>query len=129
KTSLTNPQCSWMDHRRTDYPLSGNLQPRGHVKTALTKPPFSWMDHRRTDYPLSGNLQPRGQLKTALTKAPFSWIDHLIRPLQERLGDRQGEDLGGLEVDHDINMGRRPANQVRRGSRTCATAATKSVTL
>src|SRR6202158_3064838 len=56
-------------------------------------------------------------------------LDHLIRPLQERLGDRQAEDLGGLEVDHEINMGRRPANQVRRGSRTCATAATKSVTL
>src|SRR3984893_18072315 len=56
-------------------------------------------------------------------------LDHLIRPLQERLGDRQAEDLGGLEVDHEINMGTRPANQVRRGSRTCATAATKSVTL
>jgi hypothetical protein len=34
-----------VDHRRTDYPLSGNLQPRGQLKTALTKPPFSWIDH------------------------------------------------------------------------------------
>src|SRR5712671_5983593 len=36
----------WLvDHRRTDYPFSGNLQPRGQLKTALTKPPFSWIDH------------------------------------------------------------------------------------
>src|SRR6266436_8974330 len=49
----------------------------------------------------SANLQTRGaQLRTALTKPPFSWIDHLIRPLQERRGDRQAKDLGGLEVDH-----------------------------
>jgi hypothetical protein len=29
-------------------------------------------------------------------------LDHLIRPLQERLRDRQAERLGGLEVDPEL---------------------------
>src|SRR5713226_249385 len=33
-------------------------------------------------------------------------LDHLIRPLQERLGDRQAEGLGGLEVDDQLELGR-----------------------
>src|SRR6266481_9808943 len=53
----------------------------------------------------SANLQTRGaQPRTALTKPPFSWIDHLIRPLEERLRDRQAEGLGGLEVDQEFKL-------------------------
>src|SRR5437016_2831842 len=38
-TSCAACANGWLvDHRRTDYPLSGNLQPRGQLKTALTKP-------------------------------------------------------------------------------------------
>src|SRR6266478_2702945 len=29
-------------------------------------------------------------------------LDHLIRPLQERRGDRQAEGLGGLQVDGEV---------------------------
>src|SRR6266446_2645832 len=55
----------------------------------------------------SANLQTRGaQLRTALTGPPFSWINHLIRPLQEGLGGRQAERLGGLEVDHQLELRR-----------------------
>ena len=43
--------------------------------------------------------------KTPLTPPPFSWIDHLIRPQQHRLRDRQAESLGGLEVDHQLELG------------------------
>jgi hypothetical protein len=32
-------------------------------------------------------------------------LDHLIRPLQERLGDRQAEGFRGLEVDHQLELG------------------------
>jgi hypothetical protein len=32
-------------------------------------------------------------------------FDHLIRPLQERLGDREAEGLGGLEVDDQFELG------------------------
>src|SRR6185295_18285009 len=32
-------------------------------------------------------------------------LDHLIRPLEERLGDRQAEGLGGLEVDDQLELG------------------------
>src|SRR6266851_796904 len=32
-------------------------------------------------------------------------LDHLIRPLQERRRDRQAEGLGGLEVDHQLELG------------------------
>src|ERR1700737_1140366 len=53
------------------------------------------------------NLQKRSaQLRTALPKPPFSWIDHLIRPQQERLGNRQAEGLGGLEVDDQLELRR-----------------------
>src|SRR6202158_3010316 len=31
-------------------------------------------------------------------------LDHLIRPLEERLGDRQAEGLGGLEVDDQLEL-------------------------
>src|SRR5712691_390900 len=45
-TSCAACANGWLvDHRRTDYPLSGNLQPRGQLTTALTKPPFSWINH------------------------------------------------------------------------------------
>jgi len=30
-------------------------------------------------------------------------LDHLIRPLQERLRDRQAEGRGGLEVDDQLD--------------------------
>src|ERR1700730_10465866 len=33
-------------------------------------------------------------------------LDHLIRPLQERRRDREAEGLGGLEVDHQLELGR-----------------------
>jgi hypothetical protein len=32
-------------------------------------------------------------------------LDHLIRPLQERRGDRQAERVRGLEVDHQLEVG------------------------
>ena len=31
-------------------------------------------------------------------------LDHLIRPLQERGRDREAERLGGLEVDHQLEL-------------------------
>jgi hypothetical protein len=31
-------------------------------------------------------------------------LDHLIRPLEERRRDRQAESLGGLEVDHQLEL-------------------------
>src|SRR6266404_5181887 len=31
-------------------------------------------------------------------------LDHLIRPLQERRGDRQAEGFGGLEVDNQLEL-------------------------
>ena len=31
-------------------------------------------------------------------------FDHLIRPLQERRRDRESEGLGGLEVDHQLEL-------------------------
>jgi len=39
-------------------------------------------------------------------------LDHLIRPLQERLRDRQAEGLGGREVDDEFESGRLPEEQV-----------------
>ena len=33
-------------------------------------------------------------------------LDHLIRPLQERRRDREAEGLGGLEVDHELELRR-----------------------
>src|SRR5262249_48298773 len=33
-------------------------------------------------------------------------LDHLIRPRQQRRGDRQAERLGGLEVDDQLELGR-----------------------
>src|SRR5215470_6505127 len=32
-------------------------------------------------------------------------LDHLIRPRQQRRRDRQAESLGGLEVDHQLELG------------------------
>ena len=32
-------------------------------------------------------------------------LDHLIRPLQQRRRDRQAERFGGLEVDHQLELG------------------------
>src|SRR6266478_3596132 len=32
-------------------------------------------------------------------------LDHLVRPLQDRRRDRQAEGLGGLEVDHELELG------------------------
>src|SRR5213594_311442 len=34
-----------------------------------------------------------------------SWIDHLIRPQQQRRRDCQAEGLGGLRVDHELELG------------------------
>src|SRR5690242_20428185 len=31
-------------------------------------------------------------------------LDHLVRPLQERRGDRQAERLGGFEVEHQLEL-------------------------
>src|SRR5512136_159759 len=31
-------------------------------------------------------------------------LNHLIRPLQERLWDREPEGFGGLEVDHELEL-------------------------
>ena len=31
-------------------------------------------------------------------------FDHVIRPLQERSGHRQPESLGGLQVDHQLEL-------------------------
>ena len=39
-------------------------------------------------------------------------LDHLIRPLQERRRDRQAERLGGLEVDHQLELRRLLDGQV-----------------
>jgi hypothetical protein len=36
-----------------------------------------------------------------------AWLfDHLVGTMQERLGDRQPERLGGLEIDDEIKFGR-----------------------
>src|SRR5713101_8460984 len=40
-------------------------------------------------------------------------FDHLIRPLQQRLRDRQAEGLGGLEVDHQLEPCRLFYRQIR----------------
>jgi hypothetical protein len=34
----------------------------------------------------------------------YPLLDHLIRPLQERRRDRQAKRLGGLEVDHQLEL-------------------------
>src|SRR5262249_54954582 len=44
--------------------------------------------------------------KTPLTPRPFSWIDHLVRLEQHCLRDRQPERSRGLEVDHQLELGR-----------------------
>ena len=43
-----------------------------------------------------------------------SLLDHLIRPLQERLRDRQPERLRRLEVDHQLERGRLLDGQIGR---------------
>jgi len=43
-----------------------------------------------------------------VVKHPFSerrLLNHLIRPPHERLGDRQPERLGGLEIDDQLELG------------------------
>ena len=35
----------------------------------------------------------------------FSWIDHLIRPQQQRRRDGEPERLGGLRIDHELEVG------------------------
>ena len=44
--------------------------------------------------------------------------NHVIRPLQQRRRDRQAEGLRGLEIDHEIKLGRRFAARLRRQSRS-----------
>ena len=48
----------------------------------------------------------RGTVKDLLRRRVSSsaLLDHLIRPLQQRLGDRQAEGLGGLEVDDQLEL-------------------------
>jgi len=42
--------------------------------------------------------------RPALDRAAGPLFDHLIRPLQERRRDREGEGPGGLEVDHQPEL-------------------------
>ena len=44
----------------------------------------------------------RGQQEAAAVHL----LDHLIRPRQQRRRDREAEGLGGLEVDHEVELGR-----------------------
>src|SRR6266404_8480837 len=56
-------------------------------------------------------------------------LDHVIRPLQQRRRDRQAEGLGGLQIYHERPERLTRTLYVGRRSRSCATAATNSVTL
>src|SRR5258708_31894537 len=49
---------------------------------------------------------PRLPLLGLVVGALLRSLDHPIRPLQERRRDRQAERLGGLEVDHQFELGR-----------------------
>src|SRR5712692_9313803 len=46
----------------------------------------------------------KGSASSTLSRTP-SLLDHLIGPLQERRRDREAEGLGGLEVDHELELG------------------------
>jgi len=43
-----------------------------------------------------------------------SLFDHLVGAQQERFGDRQPERLGGIEVDHQLKLGRLLDRQIGR---------------
>src|ERR1700726_2172893 len=48
----------------------------------------------------------RGPADLDQFEAPLGKLPHLIRPLQERLWDRQAEGLSGLEVDDQLEVRR-----------------------
>jgi hypothetical protein len=95
------------------------------------------------EWPGESNLHQRARPHTTIyssapsrrsrsrARPPYGLLDHLIRPLQERLGDRQAEGLGGPEIDHQLERPERLTLtlHVRRRSRSSSTAATKSCTL
>src|SRR3990170_1928946 len=54
---------------------------------------------------LMRGLYPRPGQNTAIGLSGGSSFNHLIRPNQQRLGDRQPEGLGGLEVEHQLELG------------------------
>src|SRR6266851_1832901 len=58
-----------------------------------------------------------------------SSLNDLVGSQQQRLGDCQAQCLGGLEVDDQFELGGQLTLHVRRRSRSCATAVTKSFTL
>jgi len=36
----------------------------------------------------------------------FLLLDQLIRPVEDRLGDREAEGVDGLEIDNQVKLGR-----------------------
>src|SRR5438874_1941019 len=47
-----------------------------------------------------------------LTLEPFSWMDDLIRPLEQRLRNREAQGFRGLQVDHEVELRRLLDGQV-----------------
>src|SRR6266851_1189428 len=67
-----------------------------------------------TMIPMRFASRPRVRQIPSASIAWSSLLDHLIRPQQERLGDREAEGLGGLEVDDQLERRRLLDRQVAR---------------
>jgi hypothetical protein len=71
--------------------------PEGVQAQGTPLEPFLWSNPSDAEVHY---LQPKGPMTGY--RGSF---DHLIRPLQQRLRDREAEGLGGLEVDHQLELG------------------------
>src|SRR5882672_2018536 len=93
--------------RRGHRDLGSDLVRRGHgdAYQGIAAPPI--VDPETiVRLPFLPARLPKGdrQHKSLLTQRPFSWMDHLIRTPQQRRRDREPEGLGGLEVDHQVEL-------------------------
>src|SRR5260370_13374421 len=69
---------------------------------------------RSTSTGVSLNLLPLRPMRVVGCGEAHRLLKHLIRSLQERRRDREAEGLGGLEVDHHIELGRMLDREVGR---------------
>src|SRR2546426_5935208 len=80
------------------------------LRARMTASPISRMGTSVRTAAGESSRTPRRAPAQRRTSTPL--FDHLVRPEQDRLRDREAERLGGLEVDHELELCRLLDRQV-----------------
>ena len=84
-----------------DTAPSAALKARHEKSTAVGEP---ITDDPTLTHP-TGSLAEDDSSQEPSALVEYALLDYLVRPQQERLGDGQTQSLGGLEVDHKLELG------------------------